>query len=467
MGRSVQISKVITFADEKQSCELIEQFHSATCSVEQIDGEFWLSNPSIIQPDDSIVLYIGTLSYPCSEIISVLKKYNLLIRLTIFSKHLTDWEQSLLEFSEEFIVWPCSEQEFRFRIQHRYAGGQSLNYDPDEFAALNLIGKSPEFVRSLTLIRKLAHCHVPVLIEGETGTGKEMAARAIHYLSARADKPFIPLNCAALPDSLIENELFGHEKGAYTDARDDQSGIIEQADGGTLFLDEINSLSHKAQATLLRFLQDQCYKPLGCKKIKQANVRILTASNIPLPQLIAEGHFREDLYYRINIMMLELPPLRQRREDIPLLAEYFLQRYRSIYGKPEKRLHIAAIEWLKQQEWKGNVRELESFMHRHFLLVDDHVITLSEFTAMQVDEPQKKDHMRLDFNHRLSFNEAKSHVLNGFEHDYLFQLLKETHGNVTMAAKRAGKERRALGKLLKKHGIEREQFMSLCPYMSG
>ncbi len=193
---------------------------------------------------------------------------------------------------------------------------------------LNLIGHSSIFLDTLLFINKASDCDAPVLIEGETGCGKEVAARAIHYLGCRKDFPFIPMNCGAIPDQLIENELFGHEKGAYTDAKQSQAGLTEQADGGTLFLDEIEALSTKGQVTLLRFIEDNVIRPLGATKSRKVNVRIIAASNVCLSELVAKGLFRQDLLFRLNLLHLNLPPLRNRKGDIQSLAEHFMQKYR-------------------------------------------------------------------------------------------------------------------------------------------
>ncbi len=324
---------------------------------------------------------------------------------------------------------------------------------------LNLVGCSPSFERCLALIRRYAECDATVLVCGETGTGKELAARAIHYLGSRRDFAFIPVNCGAIPDSLVENELFGHASGAYTDAHDTRSGVIADAEGGTLFLDEVETLSPRAQVALLRFLQDRHYRPLGGRQTLVANVRVIAASNADLSELVRCRSFRQDLQFRLNIMGLEMPPLRERRSDVPLLVEHFTRRFARQYGQPQKTLGAASRDRLLRYDWPGNVRELENLVHREFLLADGPEFEIPasaldprRLTAL-VDQCSSGDARAFP-----AFKIAKEQAIANFERAYLAQLLVETNGNVSAAARRSGKERRALGRLLKKHGFDRAEY---------
>jgi len=317
----------------------------------------------------------------------------------------------------------------------------------------NMVGRSPAFMEMARLILKIGECDAPVLIEGETGTGKELASRAIHYLGSRRDLPFIAVNCGAIPDSLVESELFGHHKGAFTDAKESRSGLITQAHGGTLFLDEIETLSAKGQVTLLRFLQDQQYRPLGSKSAEKADVRIITATNVDLEKLVAKGEFRQDLLFRLKILLLELPPLRERHGDVELLAQHYLKQFSAKYGKPAASLQPETITWMNSYAWPGNVRELENLIHREFLLAEGQHISI-KCKANRAEHRKSIDRRLAQFVNR-NFNTAKATAIEDFEKKYLCNLLSLAHGNVTLAAKMAGKERRALGKLLKKHGIKK------------
>lgn len=319
-----------------------------------------------------------------------------------------------------------------------------------------LIGESAVFREMLAAIAKIASYDATVLISGETGSGKELAARAIHYQGKRSDKPFIPVNCGALPDHLIENELFGHCKGAYTDARENQTGLIAQADGGTLFLDEVDALSPKAQVSLLRFLEDGKYRLLGGARLESADVRILAASNTSLQTLVDEGGFRADLHYRLNVMELAVPPLHVRGDDIALLARHFIGEAALRYGMPRLDLHPETVRWLASQPWPGNIRELQNRIQREYLMCDGPSILIRP-AAPGTDRRQKPDR-RQSHAHPLNFNEAKQLTLQAFERNHLLRLMRESAGNVSRAARLAGKERRALGKLLKKYCIEPGYF---------
>ena len=324
-------------------------------------------------------------------------------------------------------------------------------------AEFGLLGESACFLSALELVRRFAETTAHVLIQGETGTGKELVARAIHYLGPRRYKPFVAINCGALPDNLVENELFGHARGAFTDARDSQPGVIAEADGGTLFLDEIECLSHKGQVALLRFLQDGHYRPLSRRGMVQANVRGVTASNREFDEMVREGSFRQDLLYRLAIMSVSLPPLRARGNDVLLLVDHFLRRFARSYGRPRPVVDAESRRQALAYSWPGNIRELENAVHRQFLLADGGNLRLE--LAPQPDAPMPASTAAgVEGLADMDMKTAKAAVIERFERDYLEQLITATGGNVSAAAQRAGKERRAFGKLLKKYGIERERF---------
>jgi DNA-binding NtrC family response regulator len=309
-----------------------------------------------------------------------------------------------------------------------------------------MIGRSLAFRIADALIEKIAAFDAPVLIEGETGTGKELAARAIHYRGVRAAHPFVPVNCGALPDALIENELFGHRRGAFTDARDDKPGLVELARGGTLFLDEVDALTPKAQVTLLRFLQDQQFRPLGGRREEQADVRIVTASNRVLERQVEAGAFRLDLLYRLKLLHLTLPPLRERREDIALLAEHFVAKGSARYRKPVLPIDAATLAWFERYAWPGNIRELENLVQRAFLLAEGPCIAMPAPPG-SLGAPAAR---ALPANYR----QAKRQAIEEFESRFLAELIGQANGNVSAAARMSGTERRHLGRLLKKHNLQ-------------
>lgn len=325
----------------------------------------------------------------------------------------------------------------------------------EDFDAFKLVGKSPAFLEVLELTRRFAACDATVLVQGETGTGKELVARAIHYQGARRTYPFIPVNCGALPDTLVENELFGHARGAFTDARDARGGLIAEAQGGTLFLDEVEALTPKVQVTLLRFLQDFQYRPVGGAPVRNANVRIIAASNANLHTLQQDQHFRQDLLFRLNVLTIDLPPLRERQGDVVLLAEIFLKRLAEQYRRPLKRLHDNAIARLTHYGWPGNVRELENLMHREFLMSDGETVHLRSLPASRGENADRAAEPPMT---ACRFQDAKASAIARFERDYICELLSRTRGNISQAARISGKERSRLGKLVKKYGLERMAY---------
>jgi DNA-binding NtrC family response regulator len=276
-----------------------------------------------------------------------------------------------------------------------------------------------------------------------------MAARAVHYWGARSAGPFVPVNCGALPDQLLESELFGHERGAFTDAKLARCGLVAAANGGTLFLDEVDALSGKAQVALLRFLQDQHYRPLGSARELRANVRIIAATNQPLGDAIRQGRFRTDLMYRLKILHLELPPLRDRFGDAEELARHFVGVFCARYQMLDKTLDADALAWIRGYQWPGNVRELENWVHRE-LLMSDSLMIRANLDLVRGEGEELESPAMAPFQH------AKAEAMRQFERDYVLAVLRQARGNVTRAAQIAGKERRALGKLLKKHDINRQ-----------
>jgi DNA-binding NtrC family response regulator len=325
-----------------------------------------------------------------------------------------------------------------------------------DFARLNLVGESDVFLRTLACVDRIARCDATVLIYGETGTGKDLAARAIHYLGTRHAFPFVPVNCGAVPDNLVENEFFGHVKGAFTDAKDAQPGLVANAEGGTLFLDEVECLSPKGQVVLLRFLQDQIYRPLGGRRQLHGNVRIIAASNRDLARMAREGEFRQDLLYRLAIMSLSMPPLREREHDIRPLAEHFVRRFARQYGVGSRALDADSLAHLTSYAWPGNVRELENLIHREFLLAEDGPIRVrpGSFLDAEAEQPAAAEGRAKALPFHLGFSRAKAAVVAEFERAFIDHALAQSRGNVSLAARRAGKERRAFGKLIKKHGID-------------
>lgn len=312
-----------------------------------------------------------------------------------------------------------------------------------------LLGASPAFERMVADIRMLARTDAPVLLDGETGSGKELAARAIHYLGERASRPFVPVNCGAIPEALFESELFGHVRGAFTDARAPRAGLVCHAEGGTLFLDEIDTLPPKGQVVLLRFLQDRRYRVLGQSHETVSNARILAASNRCLEDEVAAGRFRSDLLYRLNILHLRVPSLRERGDDVALLCRHFARIYAGRYDLPCPEFAPQALARLESRAWPGNVRELENTVHRMVL----HGMVDAPGDG-DPDSPQPPSPGQVP----ASFRDAKAEAIATFERRYLCSVMAHTGGNVSAAARLAQTDRRALGRLLKKHGVDCDRY---------
>jgi two-component system, NtrC family, response regulator GlrR len=314
----------------------------------------------------------------------------------------------------------------------------------------HLIGESPSFIAAIEKVPLVARCDASVLISGETGTGKELVARAIHYLSLRARKPFIAVNCGAIPIELVENELFGHERSAYTGALTQQDGVVREAEGGSLLLDEVDSLPLLAQVKVLRFLQEKEFRPLGSNRVQKADVRVMSAANGDLERAVEQGRFRPDLYYRLNVVPLALPSLRDRREDIPRLARHFLAKYAGEMGRQGLSLSIQALQVLLSYDWPGNVRELEHVIERAVVLSHGDASILR---AAHVLLPRVPGHAAPG-----SLQEAKARAVAQFEITYIRELLLIHQGNISHAAKAADKNRRAFWELIRKHGIDVQPF---------
>jgi len=316
----------------------------------------------------------------------------------------------------------------------------------DERWRAEIISRSPLMESVLQQARAAALTDVSVLIQSQTGTGKELLARAVHQASARSARPFMALNCAALPEPLLESELFGHSQGAFTGATRAYSGLLQAADGGTVFLDEIGDMPLSAQAKLLRVMEQHEVRPVGAAKMVNVDVRMLSATHYDLEEQVARGLFREDLFYRLNVVTLELPPLSQRREDISLLAHHFREILGRKHGKTIHGFAPGAMEALVSAAWPGNVRQLLNVVEQCIVLSTTPVISRSLVERALHGKPDKL----------LALNDAR----NRFEHDYLVRMMQLTEGNVALAARLAERNRSEFYKLLERHGLEPAQFRS-------
>ncbi len=315
----------------------------------------------------------------------------------------------------------------------------------------NIIGNSPEMQEVYEMIHKVAPLNSTIFITGESGTGKELVARTIHDLSPRSGNRFVGVNCGGLPETLLESTLFGHEKGAFTGAIRTSRGYFEEANGGTLFLDEIGDMSPSLQVRLLRVLQERTFERVGGTSQIQTDVRIITATNMDLSHLVETRSFRKDLYYRINVINIALPPLRNRRDDIPLLAVFFLKKYSSEFGKNIERFTQDALDSMMSYPWPGNIRELENVIERAVALEEEEEIQRSNLTPQVIGIGGG---MKAPTG-SIKFREAREQ----FEREYIIEALRRTRGNITRAAKECGLARQNLHKKILKHGINIKELL--------
>jgi len=311
----------------------------------------------------------------------------------------------------------------------------------ERFEFDQIVGRSKAMLGVFALVKQVAPANSTVLIEGESGTGKELVANSLHHHSLRRDKPMIKVNCAALPEALAESELFGHEKGAYTGAANEKPGYFEEADGGSILLDEISDLSPTIQAKLLRVIDIQEFNRVGSAKVRKVDVRVLAATNQNLKERVKTGRFREDLFYRLNVIRIALPPLRERAEDIPLLAEHFLARYAQETNKIFKGFSREALELLREYPWPGNVRELKNAVERAVVLCKGQTVEADDLPVYGVPSEEAQAERSLE----------------GQEKEQVARVLRETHWNLSKAAEVLGISRGTLYAKISRYGLKREE----------
>jgi two-component system response regulator GlrR len=351
----------------------------------------------------------------------------------------------------DVVMRPFGAAELAFRIGRAPAGEPRGDKRRPRKTDI-IIGTGPWIKELYDRIAMVAATDVTVAIFGESGTGKELVARTIHNSSPRHDAPFVVVNCAAIPEALLEDELFGHVRGAFTDATRDREGLLAAAHTGTLFLDEIGELPLPLQSKLLRVLQSQEFRRIGDDQDRRVDVRIVTATNRDLDQLVARGSFRQDLYYRINVFPMHMPPLRDRPEDVALLVHHFITKYRGRLGKPIDGIAPGALRRFASYDFPGNVRELENKVHQAMVVAAGPMITDAD-VALPAGRTASA---RPDITR--PFRELKQEAIGGFEKAYLTELLRTHHGNLAQAARAASMDRKNLWALVVRHGLDREQF---------
>jgi DNA-binding NtrC family response regulator len=451
---SMQPLRVLVVDDDPNTCSFLKAVFTAEgqqchAFLRPEEAEQYLSEN---EADLAMVdIYLGALNG-----IDVLRRLQALcptMYAVIMTAHISveTAARSLREGAIDYVSKPLSIEQIRalgaraddFRSQHR----EPLPVQEPEPAVSAIIGKSPTMLEVYTAIGRVSASSVNVLITGASGTGKELVARAIHQHSKRARQPFTPVNCGSFTETLLESELFGYEKGAFTGAANTRKGLIEATNGGTLFLDEIAETTLSFQVKLLRVLQEQHVRRIGSNTYLPVDVRILAASNRDLAQLLKEGKFREDLYYRLSVVEIHLPALRQRTEDIPFLIRHFLEQF-NVKNSLHVAIDAAAVERLERRDWPGNVRELENAVNRLAVFAPT-----GRITQEQVEAEGHRAGWVPDSEVEASGTTPPDRLLE-IERQHILRVLKQTHGNKSEAARRLGIERKTLYKKAERLGID-------------
>jgi DNA-binding NtrC family response regulator len=360
---------------------------------------------------------------------------------------------AMKEGAQEYIVKPCNPEEISLLVS-RIIKVKNLQRENSilrkklskQYSFHDIVSKSPKMGKIFELVRDIAGLRSTVIIQGESGTGKELIARAIHYSGERSTKPFIGVSCAALPETLLESELFGHEKGSFTGASSQRKGKFEMADGGTLFLDEIGDISPKLQLDLLRVLQERKFYRVGGSEELEVDVRVIAATNVDLDRAVREGKFRDDLFYRLNVISIRIPPLRDRREDIPLLAQSFIERISHELGRKVDGISEGALRILLDHEWPGNVRELENAIERAIVTCKTTMLADEDLAFLVPVADQSRAAWNVPSN--ITLEEAERHIIAA--------TVQRTRGNIKEAASILGIDRSTLYDRLKKYNMQRE-----------
>lgn len=389
---SKDVIAVVVFAADEERVHIVERLESLGFCAVTMSQEQWLVPAEPLHVVE--VLLLGD-NAPLASIVRMAPQ-RFMPRLVLLGAGRLHEGGAVSALGDELAVWPCSEAELVLRLDRLLQSALNRSKihlrrsKTESFSDLNLVGAAPVFKRMLDMVVKVSRFDVPVVIEGAAGSGKEVVARAVHRVGARRERAFVVLNCAALHEKSLEGELFGRQKGAATDANEEHIGLVELAERGTLFLDEIDTLTEKAQATLLRFLLEKEYRPHGGRVSKKSDVRVIAASNVSLDGLVMTGRFRRDLYFRLSVVNIVVPPLRTREGDVLVLAEHFMCKYRLEYQQPKKFLTADTLNWMVRHAWPGNVRELENAIHRAFVLAGTDAV---EFSLGENSAPERRGNL--------------------------------------------------------------------------
>ena len=455
------MDKILVLDDERSLCELLKV-------VFQKEGYEVLTTPSAkkaieIAQGDDIDVVVSDIKLPEMNGLEVLKRLRKIkpelpvLMITAYGT-IKEAVEALKMGAYDYIIKPFDVEELKVIVAKALETKRLQDENvrlrkelKDKYSLESMIGKSKKMQEIYSLIEKIAPTETTVLIQGESGTGKEMAARAIHYLSLRREKPFVTINCGALPEGLLESELFGHVKGAFTDAVTDKKGMFEVADKGTLFLDEVGEMSPITQVKLLRTLQERKIRRVGGTEEIPIDVRIISATNQDLKKKIKEGSFREDLYYRLNVLSLEMPPLRERKEDIPLLVNHFLQKYCQKLGRGMKRVAPEVYNIFESYPWPGNIRELENVIERVVAIEERETITTS-CLPKELLQPERRE-IDLEIKPGFKLNET----IEAITRDYVQKALEMSRGKLKEAAELLGVNYRSIRYLVDKFDLKAER----------
>jgi DNA-binding NtrC family response regulator len=445
--------RILVVDDDEITCNLLEEVLSKEGYRVQIalNGREAIEKGEL-QPYDVVLTDIRMLEVDGMEVLQAYKKKSpqtVIIMMTAFGSIETAI-RAIKEGAYDYVSKPFKLDEIKLTIQRsleqKRLVEENLHYRQElitKYKLENIVGRSPQMLQVYKTIARVAESRSTILISGESGTGKELIARAIHFNSPRASRPFVAVDCSSLAETLLESELFGHVRGAFTGAVAAKKGLFEEADSGTCFLDEIGDISLAMQAKLLRVLQEHEIKRVGGTETVKIDVRIVAATNKNLEELVAEKKFREDLFYRLNVVSLQIPPLRERPEDVPLLADHFLRKYAAQNNKPVCRISPDAMEFLIRYRWPGNVRELENVIERAATLSSSSLILFEDLPRRLQVEPAQ-----------VSLTSLPSRIpLSELEKLYIQKVLEETGGNKKRAAEILGVDRRTLYRMATRLGL--------------
>jgi DNA-binding NtrC family response regulator len=451
--------KIFIIDDEKdmlESCSRILERNNYECIT--------TDNPSdaiAIAASEHPALVLTDLKMPKKdgiEILREMKNFDPSMMVIVFTAYSTvpSAVQAMKEGAFDFIPKPFSADQLLLSVE-RALNNRQLEQEnknlrtqiESTYGLDNIIGNSPAINKVFDFIKKISKTEANILIYGESGTGKELSARSIHINSNRRDKAFMPVDCVTLSENLLESELFGHERGAFTGAYVSKQGLFELADKGTIFLDEIGKMNLTTQAKLLRVLQEKQLRRVGGSNLIETDFRVISTTNLDLNKAILDGTFIEDLFWRINVISIEIPPLRERREDIELLANHFVNEYAEKNKKDIQGISQEAMDILKKYHWPGNIRELQNVIERATSLTDMHYITPLDLPDEILQDSEPGEYAR-----DLPFKSAKRKWLESFEKKYFSDILKDANGNISRAAKKAGIDRKTIYRIMKKHGLD-------------